>query len=154
MTLTYKNRRITRPFALKNLHDQIRTEQQRGSRLLHAEADDGSTAESTRNNGKPAPFRLGDTLPSGRLEQQLLGLKEGEKRPSLSLTPLLRPSPDLIQYFSRREFIDARRRAGDRRDYAFYRNDGKGMPGVICEANCDSITVDFNYPLAGRNCSF
>lgn len=42
--------------------------------------DDGSTAESTRNNGKPALFRLGDTSLSEGLEQQLLGLKEGEKR--------------------------------------------------------------------------
>jgi FKBP-type peptidyl-prolyl cis-trans isomerase SlpA len=42
--------------------------------------DDGSTAESTRNNGKPALFRLGDTSLSEGLEQ-LLGLKEGEKKP-------------------------------------------------------------------------
>ena len=41
--------------------------------------DDGSTAESTRNNGKPALFRLGDTSLSEGLEQQLLGLKEGEE---------------------------------------------------------------------------
>ncbi len=44
--------------------------------------DDGSTAESTRNNGKPALFRLGDTSLSEGLEQQLLGLKEGEKKRS------------------------------------------------------------------------
>ncbi|MBN0016851.1 FKBP-type peptidyl-prolyl cis-trans isomerase, partial [Pseudomonas aeruginosa] len=37
--------------------------------------DDGSTAESTRSNGKPALFRLGDTSLSEGLEQQLLGLK-------------------------------------------------------------------------------
>ena len=30
--------------------------------------DDGSTAESTRNNGKPALFRLGDTSLSEGLE--------------------------------------------------------------------------------------
>ena len=42
--------------------------------------DDGSTAESTRNNGKPALFRLGDTSLSEGLEQQLLGRKEGEKQ--------------------------------------------------------------------------
>ena len=41
--------------------------------------DDGSTAESTRSNGKPALFRLGDTSLSEGLEQQLLGLKGGEK---------------------------------------------------------------------------
>lgn len=72
--------------------------------------DDGSTAESTRNNGKPALFRLGDTSLSEGLEQQLLGLKEGEKK-AFSLEPDAAfgvPSPDLIQYFSRREF---RRRA-------------------------------------------
>lgn len=48
--------------------------------------DDGSTAESTRNNGKPALFRLGDTSLSEGLEQQLLGLKEGEKK-AFSLEP-------------------------------------------------------------------
>lgn len=51
--------------------------------------DDGSTAESTRSNGKPALFRLGDTSLSEGLEQQL-GLKEGRKRPfRWSLTPPL-----------------------------------------------------------------
>lgn len=84
--------------------------------------DDGSTAESTRNNGKPALFRLGDTSLSEGLEQQLLGLKEGEKK-AFSLEPDAAfgvPSPDLIQYFSPRVY--RRRRAGDRRDYALYRN--------------------------------
>lgn len=28
--------------------------------------------------------------------------------------------------------------------------DGSEMPGVIREVNGDSITVDFNHPLAGR----
>jgi FKBP-type peptidyl-prolyl cis-trans isomerase 2 len=28
--------------------------------------------------------------------------------------------------------------------------DGSEMPGVIREINGDSITVDFNHPLAGR----
>jgi FKBP-type peptidyl-prolyl cis-trans isomerase SlpA len=41
--------------------------------------EDGSTAESTRNNGKPALFRLGDGSLSEGLEQHLLGLKAGDK---------------------------------------------------------------------------
>lgn len=48
--------------------------------------DDGSTAESTRNNGKPALFRLGDTSLSEGLEQQLKGKR---KRFRWSLTPRL-----------------------------------------------------------------
>src|SRR5690348_12173349 len=71
--------------------------------------DDGSVAESTRNNGKPALFRLGDGSLSEGLEQHLLGLKAGEKR-AFSLEPDAAfgiSSPDLIQYFSRREFMEA-----------------------------------------------
>ena len=49
--------------------------------------EDGSTAESTRNNGKPALFRLGDGSLSEGLEQHLLGLKEGEKK-AFSLEPM------------------------------------------------------------------
>lgn len=116
--------------------------------------DDGSTAESTRSNGKPALFRLGDTSLSEGLEQQLLGLKEGRK--GLSLEPDAAfgvPSPDLIQYFSRREFIDA----GEPEIGAimlFTAMDGSEMHGVIREVNGDSITVDFNHPLAGRTVHF
>ena len=117
--------------------------------------DDGSTAESTRSNGKPALFRLGDTSLSEGLEQQLLGLKEGEKK-AFSLEPDAAfgvPSPDLIQYFSRREFIDA----GEPEIGAimlFTAMDGSEMPGVIREINGDSITVDFNHPLAGQTVHF
>ncbi|UMX60232.1 FKBP-type peptidyl-prolyl cis-trans isomerase [Escherichia coli] len=72
--------------------------------------DDGTTAESTRNNGKPALFRLGDASLSEGLEQHLLGLKVGDK-PGLLVGARCgvwrTVSPDLIQYFSRREFMDA-----------------------------------------------
>lgn len=84
--------------------------------------DDGSTAESTRNNGKPALFRTGDTSLSEGLEQHLLGLKEGDKT-TFSLEPDAAfgvPSPDLIQYFA--PGIYRRGRAFNRRDYALYRN--------------------------------
>ncbi|MGS0639965.1 FKBP-type peptidyl-prolyl cis-trans isomerase, partial [Citrobacter sp. VF227] len=63
---------------------------------------DGSTAESTRNNGKPALFRLGAGSLSEGLEQHLLGLKEGDKT-TFALEPDAAfgvSSPDLIQYCS------------------------------------------------------
>lgn len=117
--------------------------------------DDGSTAESTRAGGKPALFRLGDGSLSEGLEQHLLGLKAGAKT-HFTLLPedafgII--SPDLIQYFSRREFIDA----GEPEPGAimlFSAMDGSEMPGVIREVNGDSITVDFNHPLAGQTIHF
>lgn len=117
--------------------------------------DDGSTAESTRNNGKPALFRLGDTSLSEGLEQQLLGLQAGDKK-AFALEPdaaFGTVSPDLVQYFSRREFMDA----GEPEFGAimlFTAMDGSEMPGVIREISGDSITVDFNHPLAGQTVHF
>ncbi|NDJ58979.1 FKBP-type peptidyl-prolyl cis-trans isomerase [Enterobacteriaceae bacterium 4M9] len=117
--------------------------------------EDGSVAESTRAGGKPALFRLGDGSLSEGLEQHLLGLKEGAKT-DFTLQPedaFGTISPDLIQYFSRREFIDA----GEPEPGAimlFTAMDGSEMPGVIRDVNGDSITVDFNHPLAGQTIHF
>lgn len=117
--------------------------------------EDGSTAESTRANGKPALFRLGDGSLSAALEQALLGLKAGETK-QFNLEPedaFGVVSPDLIQYFSRRDFIDA----GEPEVGAIMLFSGMGgseMPGMIREVSGDSITVDFNHPLAGRRIQF
>ncbi len=117
--------------------------------------EDGSTAESTRANGKPALFRLGDGSLSATLEEALLGLKAGETK-QFTLAPeeaFGGVSPDLIQYFSRRDFIDA----GEPEVGAIMLFSGMGgseMPGVIREVSGDSITVDFNHPLAGHRIQF
>ncbi|KQN58070.1 FKBP-type peptidyl-prolyl cis-trans isomerase [Erwinia sp. Leaf53] len=116
---------------------------------------DGSTAESTRSNGKPALFRLGDGSLSDGLESQLVGMKVGDKH-AFALPPedaFGGISPDLIQYFSRRDFVQA----GEPEIGAimlFSGMDGNEMPGVIREISGDSITVDFNHPLAGQTIHF
>ncbi|QHM73970.1 FKBP-type peptidyl-prolyl cis-trans isomerase [Mixta intestinalis] len=125
--------------------------------LLHftLKLDDGSTAESTRANGKPALFRLGDGSLSEALEAALLGLRVGDKK-AFTLEPEAAfgsVSPDLVQYFSRRDFMQA----GEPEVGAimlFTGMDGSEMPGVIREIAGDSITVDFNHPLAGRTVHF
>lgn len=116
---------------------------------------DGSTAESTRNNGKPALFCLGDGSLSEGLENQLIGLKVGDKHAFAleSEDAFGGISPDLIQYFSRRDFMQA----GEPEVGAimlFSGMDGNEMPGVIREISGDSITVDFNHPLAGQTIHF
>ncbi|WP_130833964.1 FKBP-type peptidyl-prolyl cis-trans isomerase [[Erwinia] mediterraneensis] len=117
--------------------------------------EDGSTAESTSASGKPALFRLGDGSLSAGLEKELLGLKAGDKH-SFTLAPedaFGAVSPDLIQYFSRRDFIEA----GEPEVGTIMLFTGMGgseMPGVIREISGDSITVDFNHPLAGHRIQF
>jgi len=131
--------------------------QRDSSVLLHftLKLADGSTAESTRSNGKPALFRLGDGSLSEGLETQLLGLKAGDKH-AFSLGPedaFGGISPDLVQYFSRRDFMQA----GEPEIgmiMLFTGMDGNEMPGMVREINGDSITVDFNHPLAGQTINF
>ncbi|MBS0848425.1 FKBP-type peptidyl-prolyl cis-trans isomerase [Citrobacter sp. JGM124] len=117
--------------------------------------EDGSVAESTRSSGKPALFRLGDTSLSPGLEAELIALTAGEKK-AFFLAPESAfgiPNPDMIQYFSRREFADTGEPVAGA-IMLFTAMDGSEMPGVVREVNGDSITVDFNHPLAGQTIHF
>ena len=116
--------------------------------------EDGSTAESTRSSGKPALFRLGDGSLSAPLEAQLLGLRAGDNAP----LPCSRKRRS-----ARRTRIWS---SSSRRDFAetgvpdvgtimlFTAIDGSEMPGVVRAVAEDSITVDFNHPLAGHPVTF
>ena len=117
--------------------------------------EDGTLAESTRANGKPALFRLGDDSLSPSCGTALHGLTAGETR-QFTLAPedgFGVSSPDLIRYFSRRDFTEA----GEPEQGAimlFSAPDGSEMPGVIRDVSGDSVTVDFNHPLAGQMITF
>ncbi|WP_409311252.1 FKBP-type peptidyl-prolyl cis-trans isomerase [Pectobacterium sp. B1J-3] len=116
---------------------------------------DGSAAESTRERGKPALFRLGDDSLSHELEQHLLGLKCGEKR-TFTLPPESAfglSNPDLIQFFLRRDFAETG--VPDVGTIMLFSGvGGNDMPGIIREVAEESITVDFNHPLAGQTITF
>jgi FKBP-type peptidyl-prolyl cis-trans isomerase SlpA len=125
--------------------------------LMHfiLKLDDGSTAESTHLQGKPALFRLGDGSLSDALEQHLLGLRCGDKV-SFSLPPesaFGNKSPDLVQFFSESDFLQTGiPDAGT--IMMFTAADGSELPGLVQDVNNGSVTVDFNHPLAGQNIHF
>lgn len=116
---------------------------------------DGTVVESSRKQGKPALFRLGDDSLSAGLKQQLLGLKPGASK-TFTLPPEAAfglVNPDLIQYFSRRDFLSS----GEPEPgviMLFSGINGNQMPGVIQRVDGDSVTVDFNHPLAGKTVQF
>ncbi|MFE8117834.1 FKBP-type peptidyl-prolyl cis-trans isomerase [Brenneria goodwinii] len=117
--------------------------------------EDGSVAESTRENGKPALFRLGDGSLSDELEQHLRGLKRGEKR-QFTLPPESAfglQNPDMIQFFLRRDF--ALTGVPDVGTIMLFSGiGGTDMPGIVREVAEESVTVDFNHPLAGQSITF
>ncbi|WP_353168499.1 FKBP-type peptidyl-prolyl cis-trans isomerase [Providencia sp.] len=125
--------------------------------LLHftLKLEDGSTADSSHAQGKPALFVLGNDSLSPELEAKLIGLNEGEKK-NFSLpgdTVFGKHNPDLVQYFSLRDFMDTGiPEIGT--IMLFTAMNGSEMPGVVKSIEGESITVDFNHPLAEQQISF
>ncbi|HHC6555560.1 TPA: FKBP-type peptidyl-prolyl cis-trans isomerase [Vibrio parahaemolyticus] len=116
---------------------------------------DGSVADSTHNMGKPAKFVMGDGSLSENFEQCLVGLQSGENK-AIELKAqdaFGMPNPDHIHYMDRTKFVgEAEVEVGT--IMAFSGPDGMEIPGIITEITGDSVTVDFNHPLAGQDVTF
>ncbi len=116
---------------------------------------DGSVADSTHNMGKPAKFVMGDGSLSENFEQCLVGLQSGENK-AIELKAqdaFGMPNPDHIHYMDRTKFVgEAEVEVGT--IMAFSGPDGMEIPGIITEIAGDSVTVDFNHPLAGQDVTF
>ncbi|WP_120511633.1 FKBP-type peptidyl-prolyl cis-trans isomerase [Photobacterium salinisoli] len=125
--------------------------------LMHfsIKLEDGSVAESTQSMGKPAKFRMGDGSLTDNFEHCLLGLTQGEKK-QFVLEPedaFGMPNPDNIHHVDLTRFnSDAPAEVGA--IIAFSGPDGQDIPGVITAVVGDSVTVDFNHPLAGQRVTF
>jgi FKBP-type peptidyl-prolyl cis-trans isomerase SlpA len=116
---------------------------------------DGSAAESTRVHNKPAKLQMGDGSLSPAFEAQLTGLAAGDKR-TFTLAPedaYGMPNPDNIYYVDRSKFSsDAPAKVG--MIVGFAMPDGSELPGLIRDVAGESVTVDFNHPLAGQTLTF
>lgn len=116
---------------------------------------DGSAAESTRVHNKPARLQMGDGSLSPAFEAQLLGLHSGDKK-TFTLAPedaYGMPNPDNIYYVDRSKFsADAPAKVGAIIGFAM--PDGSELPGLVRDVVGDSVTVDFNHPLAGQTLTF
>jgi FKBP-type peptidyl-prolyl cis-trans isomerase SlpA len=116
---------------------------------------DGSAAESTRVNNKPARFVMGDGSLTDNFEKRLLGLTINQQK-SFELAPLDAfgmPNPDNIHYVDRSRFsVDAPAEVG--LIISFSQPNGMELPGIVRAVDGDSVTVDFNHPLAGQTLTF
>lgn len=125
--------------------------------ILHFDLklEDGSAADSTRVNNKPAKLVMGDGSLTPNFESCLLGLKAGEKK-TFTLPPddaFGMPNPDNIHHMDRSKFgLDTPAEVG--MIIGFAQPGGVEIPGIIRDVAGDSVTVDFNHPLAGETVIF
>ncbi|WP_440874364.1 FKBP-type peptidyl-prolyl cis-trans isomerase [Thalassotalea sp. PLHSN55] len=116
---------------------------------------DGSAADSTKVNNKPAQINMGDQSVSPAFEQELLGLKAGDSKEfTLPAADAFGESnPDNIHYMDISKFSeDAPAKVGN--IITFTQPGGVELPGMIKEVSGSSVTIDFNHPLAGQEVTF
>jgi FKBP-type peptidyl-prolyl cis-trans isomerase SlpA len=117
--------------------------------------EDGSIAESTKASGKPTRFNVGDGSLSPEFEKNIQTLDVGDKH-SFTLGPkdaFGDVNPDAIHHMDRSRFpADMNLEAGV--IVSFSGPGGSEIPGIIRDTAGDSITVDLNHPLAGREVTF
>ncbi len=114
---------------------------------------DGSVAESTRNFDKPFVFKMGTGIFAEKLEQGLIGLKQGAK-PKIMLLPeeaFGEAHPANIFQVPRHKFdTEQLKNLEIGTIFLFTQPRGEEIPGIIRAIEGDEITVDFNHPLAGQ----
>lgn len=116
---------------------------------------DGSAADSTRVNNKPALMQMGDGSLSPEFEACLLGLSEGQQHAFEIAGEAVfgKPNPDNVHHVDRSRFA-AETELNEGMIMGFAQPDGSELPGVIRAVAGDSVTVDFNHPLAGQQLHF
>lgn len=113
----------------------------------------GEVVDSTRTKNAPAEFVVGDGSLLPGFEKALFGLKEGDRR---SVFIDARHgfgdwNPDNQQVFTKVQFSGMKLEPGLVISFA----DKSGeLPGVVKEVGAETVTVDFNHPLAGRDLVF
>jgi len=116
---------------------------------------DGSAADSTKVNNKPAKIELGNNSISPAFEAEIIGLKVGDEKEFTlkAIDAFGETNPDNIHYVEKNRFNqDAPAEVGN--IITFTQPGGVELPGMVKEVSGDSVTVDFNHPLAGQEVTF
>ncbi|MBA6327974.1 FKBP-type peptidyl-prolyl cis-trans isomerase [Colwellia sp. MB02u-6] len=115
---------------------------------------DGSAADSTKVNKKPAKIIMGDTSISPAFETQLIGMSAGESKEFTlaAIDAFGEPLPENIHYMDICRFNeDAPAKVGN---IITFSQPGGELPGMIKDVSGSSVTIDFNHPLAGQDVTF
>lgn len=115
---------------------------------------DGSAADSTKVNKKPAKIIMGDASISPAFEAQLIGMKSGESKEFTlaSADAFGDPLPENIHYMDISKFSEeAPAKVGN---IITFTQPGGELPGMITDVTGTSVTIDFNHPLAGQDVTF
>lgn len=116
--------------------------------------DDGSVIDSTFDR-EPATFVIGDGSLLEGFEKKIHGMTKGQQG-SYTVLPeegFGQPNPSNVQRFARTDF-SADLVLAEGLVISFADASQSELPGVIKSIEGDTVTVDFNHPLAGKDIQF
>jgi FKBP-type peptidyl-prolyl cis-trans isomerase SlpA len=139
--------------AEKTMSDPAITENSEITLHFALKLDSGEIVDSNFD-AEPAHCRFGDGSLLPGFEQHLLGLRAGDRREFVIgvAAGFGEVNSDNVQTFSRSRFTGLTLEPGLVVSFADAANNE--LPGVVCSVDGDSVTVDFNHPLAGRSILF
>jgi FKBP-type peptidyl-prolyl cis-trans isomerase SlpA len=113
----------------------------------------GEVVDSTRPREVPAEFTVGDGSLLPGFEKALMGLQAGDRRSVFidAKRGFGDWNPDNLQTFTRVQFSGMDLQPGLVISFA---DKGGELPGVVKEVGEETVVVDFNHPLAGRDLVF
>lgn len=114
---------------------------------------DGTVVDTTRERNVPAEFTVGDGSLLPGFEKAIFGLQAGDRRSVFidAKRGFGDWNENNVQVFTRLQFSDMNLEPGLVISFA----DKTGeLPGVVKEITDETVTVDFNHPLAGRDLVF
>ena len=115
--------------------------------------ENGERVDSTFDK-KPATFKVGDGNLLPGFEQQLFGLKAGDKR-TFQIAPeqgFGQHNPQNVQTMPRNQFEGMELSEGL---LVIFNDAAKTeLPGIVKAFDDRQVTVDFNHPLAGKALTF
>lgn len=115
---------------------------------------DGTVVDSNFE-GEPATFEVGDGNMLPAFEEALFGMRPGE-RGEFEILPeqgFGQHNPSNVQQISRGDF-DPGIELEPGLVLSFADASQTELPGVVVDFDDETVTVDFNHPLAGRNLIF
>lgn len=116
--------------------------------------EDGSVVDSTFDK-QPATFEVGDGSLLAGFEKKIQGMKAGQEA-CFTVLPeeaFGQPNPNNIQQFTRGDF-SSELELVEGMVISFADANQSELPGVVKSLDGDTVMVDFNHPLAGRNILF
>ncbi|MDI1302158.1 MAG: peptidylprolyl isomerase [bacterium] len=114
---------------------------------------DGQLIDSTRERPLPAEFTVGDGSLLPGFESAIFGLRAGDRRSVFidAARGFGEWNEGNVQTFTRVQFAHLTLEPGVVISFADKSGD---LPGVVKALTEDTVTVDFNHPLAGRELVF